>query len=111
MRRTIAAALLGLAQMLPDTAQAAEQTVQVGASYNIQAAIAGTTDADIAAQEHRLKRAMYERGARECAELLATIARNCAITGINVSTQINQTYGQPQTIYVNSNVNMQVTLK
>lgn len=111
MVKTIAAALLGLQQLLPAAAQAEDSTVQISASYNVQAPIAGTTESDLVAQEHRLKRAMYERGARECAELLATIARSCAITGINVSTQINQTYGQPQTIYLNSNVNMQVTLK
>lgn len=96
---------------LASPASAAEAMVQVSASYNIQAAIIGRTDEEVSQQEHKLKRAMYERGARECADLIATIATSCAITGINVSTQINQVSGQTPTIYVNSSVSMQVTLR
>ena len=54
---------------------------------------------------------MYERSARECTDILASIATSCSITGINVSTQVNRTYGQPPSIYVNASVTMQVTLK
>lgn len=106
-----AALTAGVVAMTAIPGLAADRTVQVSASFNVQSAITGTTEADVTAQEQRLKRAMYARGARECADLVATIALSCSISGINVSTQINQTYGQPPTIYVNSNVNMQVTLK
>ncbi len=65
----------------------------------------------MAEQEKTLKRAMYERAARECDDMRATIALTCSITNIGVSTSINRNYGQPPSIYVNSSVTLQVTLK
>jgi hypothetical protein len=54
---------------------------------------------------------MYERAARECDDLKATIALACQITGINVSTQITRNPGTPSQVYVSANVQMQVTVK
>jgi hypothetical protein len=100
------ASLAGAPQCL-----AAGQTIQASASFNAQVVITEDNDANISQQEKTLKRAMYERAARECDDLRATIALTCTISGVNVSTQINRSYGQPPTIYVNSNVSMQITLK
>jgi hypothetical protein len=33
------------------------------------------------------------------------------VTGINISTQVNSYPGQPPTLYVNSNVTLQITLR
>ncbi len=92
-------------------ALAGGQAVQANASFSAQIVAASDNDAEITQQEKNLKRAMYERAARECADIMASVAISCSITGINVSTQINRNYGQPPTIYVNSSVTMQVTLK
>jgi hypothetical protein len=90
---------------------AAEQVVQVNVNYSLQASLPGGTAADFIAEEQKMKRAMYERTTRECAELLATVALTCTIAAINVSTQITQNYGQVPTLYVNTSVSMQVKLK
>ncbi|MGH6907268.1 MAG: hypothetical protein ACREDX_05350 [Aestuariivirga sp.] len=85
--------------------------IQTNASFSAQVVATADNDAEISQQEKGLKRAMYERAAREYDNLRTSIAISCSITGINVSTQINRNYGQPPNIYVNSSVTMQVTLK
>lgn len=109
MRRIVPILAILVLSVLP--AHAEEQPVQVTASYSIQSPIAGPPGTDTAAEEQRLKRAAYARATHECADLLASVAFACTVTGINVSTQVNQNYGQLPTIYVNLNVNMQVKLK
>jgi hypothetical protein len=109
MRSAILAAVAVLSTAVP--AFAAGQTIQVSASFNSQVIVLEDNEAKIAEQEKVLKRAMYERAARECDDMRATIALTCTITNINVSTSINRNYGQPPSIYVNSSVNLQVTLK
>ena len=101
--------LLALFAAAPALAQ--KQTIQVSASFSAQVLALGENEALLATQERTLKRSMYERAARECEDLRATIALSCPIANVNVSTQINRTYGQPPTLYVNSSVSMQVTLK
>lgn len=107
MRLATAAVLVALAT----PAFAAGQTVQVNASFNSQIIVIEDNETKILEQEKILKRAMYERASRECDDMRATIALTCSITGISVSTSINRSYGQPPSIYVNSNVTLQVTLK
>jgi hypothetical protein len=105
-------AAFALATALAATpALAAGQTIQVNASFNSQIVVTDDNEAKMAEQEKTLKRAMYERAARECDDMRATIALTCTITNISVSTSINRNYGQPPSIYVNSNVSLQVTLK
>lgn len=85
-------------------------TIPVNASYSLQ--IPATDDEKaVSDQEKALKRSMYERAARECDDLKATIARTCQITNINVSTQLNRNPGSPAQIYVSTNVQMQITAK
>ena len=97
--------------MAATPALAQKQTIQVSASFSAQVLASSDNEALLATQERTLKRSMYERAARECDDLRATIALACAITNMNVSAQINRSYGQPPTLYVNSSVTMQVTLK
>ena len=110
MKHHLAALFLALLATAPP-AEAAGQPIQVSASFSAQVVTAGDNEALIAQQERTLKRSMYERAARECEDLRSTIALTCAITNMNVSSQINRTYGQPPTLYVNSSVSMQITLK
>jgi hypothetical protein len=103
-----AAAMLAL---LASPCLAAGQSIWVNTSYSAQEPVSGESDAKIGDQEKTLKRSMYERAARECDDLKATIALSCQVTNINVSTQINRNPGTPTQIYVSANVQMQVTTK
>ena len=103
--------LVLLASLVASPAVAQKQTIQVSASFSAQVLATSENEALLATQERTLKRSMYERSARECEDLRATIAISCTIANMNVSTQINRSYGQPPTLYVNSSVTMQVTLK
>ena len=105
------AALFTATMLLASPAFAEKASIQVSASFNAQVMAATDNDALLAQQERTLKRSMYERAARECDDLHATIAMTCTITNMNVSTQITRNYGQPPTLYVNSSVSMQITLK
>lgn len=64
-----------------------------------------------AAEELDYRRDLYQRSVGECALLLETVAAQCEITGVNVSTQINSNPGQPDYLYASSTINMQVELK
>ena len=109
MRSSLLAAAVLIASSLP--AAAAGQTIQASASFNAQVLVLEDNEAKMLEQEKALKRDTYERASRECDDLRATIALTCSITNISVSTSINRNYGQPPSIYVNSSVTMQVTLK
>ena len=63
------------------------------------------------AEEDSRRRDLYARSVKECALLLDTIAKSCAITSVNVSTQINGSPGQPDYLYLSANIAMQVELK
>jgi hypothetical protein len=85
--------------------------VSVNISYTINAPLVATTPDAVTAEDRQYRKAMYERAAGECEDLLATIAASCQITNIGVSTQVNRYPGQPATIYVSTNVTMQIALK
>jgi len=107
----ISAAALALAALAPLNAAAAGQTIQANANYSMTVMVTDDDDLAMTEQEKKIKRSLYERAARECGDLLASIALTCTITNINVSTQINRNYGQPPQVYANASVAMQVTLK
>lgn len=96
---------------LASPASAAGPAIWVNTSYSLQIPADADADARVTEQEKTLKRSMYERAARECEDLKATIAQTCQVTSINVSTQINRNPGTPTQIYVSTNVQMQVTIK
>lgn len=106
--RCLSVAVLLLASASPVLAQI--PTISVNASYSLQVPATGDENA-VSAQEKALKRSMYERAARECDDLKATIALTCQITSIGVSTQLNRNLGSPPQIYVSANVQMQITAK
>jgi|GEM_PF-5054142 len=68
-------------------ALAGGQAIQANASFSAQIIAVADNDTEITRQETNLKRAMYERAARECTDIMASIAISCSITGINVSAQ------------------------
>jgi hypothetical protein len=107
--RTLLAVALFAALASP--ALAAGPAVSVNTSYSMQVPAEAEADARISDQEKSFKRSMYERAARECEDLKATIALTCQIISINVSTQISRNPGSQSQLYVSVNVQMQATMK
>ncbi len=62
-------------------------------------------------EEDGYRRDLYQRSVKECAVLLESIAADCVITSVNVSTQINSSPGQPDYLYASSTITMDVDLK
>jgi hypothetical protein len=85
--------------------------VSVNISYAVNENLVTTEPTALAARDTAHREAMLKRANAECATLLATIATDCVVSAINISTQVNSYPGQPPTLYVNSNVGLQVTLK
>lgn len=85
--------------------------VSVSISYAVNETLTTLDPGAVATLDATHRTAMLQRADGECAALLATIATDCAVTAINISTQVNSYPGQPPTLYVSSNVNLQVTLK
>lgn len=85
--------------------------VSVNISYAVNENLVPSDPAALAKLDADHRAAMLKRASGECATLLATIATDCAVTAISISTQVNSYPGQPPTLYVNSNVTLQITLK
>jgi hypothetical protein len=85
--------------------------VTVNVSYAINETIQSMEPEAIAAMDQAHRRTLMLRAKAECADFLATIAGDCAVTSINISTQVNSYPGQPPTLYVTSNVTLQITLR
>jgi hypothetical protein len=85
--------------------------VAVNVSYAINETILSTAPEALAALDAAHRKTLMLRAEGECAAFLATIATDCAVSGINISTQVNSYPGQPPALYVNSNVTLQITLR
>lgn len=85
--------------------------VAVNVSYAINETVLSTAPEALAAIDAAHRKTMMLRAEGECAQFLASIATDCAVSGINISTQVNSYPGQPPTLYVNSNVTLQITLR
>ena len=85
--------------------------VAVNVSYAINETILSTEPEALAALDSTHRKTLMLRAEGECAAFLATIATDCTVSGISISTQVNSYPGQPPTLYVNSNVTLQITLR
>ena len=105
------AATASLAQdaELGDAAVAAG--IAVTTSYNINAPMVAKTPSEEAAEDQQYRTQMYKQSAKECADLLASIAASCSITNISVSTQITRQPGVANQIYATGNVSMLIEMK
>ncbi len=122
MRPTALKALaLGLA-LLPGLAQAEDLAtdgtmsdgasgIAINTSISLNLPMMGADRAAKQAEEDATRRDLYARSVKECGLLLDSVAKTCAITAISISTQINSNPGQPDYLYVSSNITMQVDLK
>jgi hypothetical protein len=116
-----ALALLCLATSLTQPALAQEEAttmagmpggpVMVSVNYSINVPLASAEPKAAAEADASYRRELLLRAESECVELLASIATDCVMTGINISTQVNSYPGQPPTLYVNSSVTLQITLR
>ena len=119
IRPTLALVLLALAAPLPALSQESALAmpsqpggpVSVNISYAVNETLNTIEPAAVAAVESAHRDAMLKRADGECAAILATIATDCAVTAINISSQVNSYPGQPPALYISSTVSLQVTLK
>lgn len=85
--------------------------VSVNTSYSLSGPLSAKNQADLALEEQTYRKNMYLQSAKECADLLDTIAKSCAIANITVSTQITRQAGIADQMYASGSVTLQVELK
>ncbi len=101
-----------LAQEATDTMAAGMPPgIMISTSIGINAPLAATDRAGKTAEEDAYRQSLYARSVAECDALLASIAKTCVVTSVNVSTQLNASPGQPDFLYASSSITMQVELK
>ena len=100
-----------LAQDAPSGDVALPGGVTVNTSYNISLPMTAKTPADETAEEQQYRKQMYALSAKECADLLASIAASCSLTTISVSTQITRQPGLAAQMYATGNVTLLVEMK
>ena len=116
MRLALTAALVfaataSLAQDAPADDAALPAGVTVNTAYSTSAPMAAKTAAEEAVEDQQYRTQMYVLSAKECADLLASIAASCSITNISVSTQITRQPGVANQIYATGNVSMLIEMK
>jgi hypothetical protein len=86
-----------------------EVRVQVNMNFFVSAPT-NDTEASVKAQENA-RRVLYDRAARECDLLKATLASECRLESVNVN--MNRNYGgsQPEGFNANGSFSFKVTLK
>lgn len=86
-----------------------EVRVQVNMNFFVNAPT-NDTEASVKAQENA-RRVLYDRAARECDLLKATLASECRLESVNVN--MNRNYGgsQPEGFNANGSFAFKVTLK
>lgn len=122
MRRLTLAAIAALFLIGPSAAQQiviqqrpggsepkGEVRVQVNMNFFVNAPT-NDTEASVTAQENA-RRVLYDRAARECDLLKATLASECRLESVNVN--MNRNYGgsQPEGFNASGNFTFKVTLK
>ncbi len=85
--------------------------ISISTSYSISGPMLAKTPQDSAKEEQGYRKSLYQQSAKECADLLDTIAKTCAVTNISVSTQITRQAGVADQIYASGSVTLQVELK
>jgi hypothetical protein len=85
--------------------------IMINTSISLNLPLTGADRDSKQAEEDAQRRGLYARSVKECALLLDSVAKSCVITSISISTQINSNPGQPDYLYVSSNIGMQVELK
>ena len=85
--------------------------VAVSTSYNISAPMVAKTEPEAVLEEQNYRQQMYLLAAKECTDLLETIATSCAVSNISVSTQITRQPGVANQMYATGSVTLQVDMK
>lgn len=85
--------------------------VAINTSYNFSGPMVAKTADESAAEEQAYRKQMYALSAKECDDLLATIATTCTVASISVSTQVSRSPGMADQMYATGNVTLQVELK
>jgi hypothetical protein len=95
----------------PDAQAILPGAVAISTSYSINGPMLAKTLPDSALEEQAYRKSLYQQSAKECEDLLATIAKTCSVTNISVSTQITRQAGMADQIYGSGSVNLQIEFK
>jgi hypothetical protein len=96
----------------PDESQAIlPGGIAISTSYSLNGPMLAKTPQGSALEEQGYRKSLYQQSAKECADLLDTIATTCTVTNISVSTQITRQTGMTDQIYASGSVTLQVELK
>jgi len=88
------------------------QPVNVNVGFNTQVPLPDLSEETLAAAQKAGREYLYRLGGEECALLLATIAKACRLTNLNINTQIQQHNDPAQPLlYVNGNASFVIGLK
>jgi len=111
-------AALTLAAALPASAKArsmqlhGDQPVNVNVSFNTQVPLTDLREDTITASHKAGRQFIYRMGRDECAVLMATIAKTCRLTNINLSTRVqNNNNRSPVNLQISGNVSFSISLK
>ena len=122
MRHRLAtAAALGSALMLGATAGSAqspvmpstggERVVEVAVNYSMNLPLKSDDAAAVAKALEGARKAMYEIAASECTVILATIASSCALTRLNVQSNMQRHAPGQEMAHVSANASYKVGLR
>lgn len=113
-----AIAILSLASALPAAATIKStplhgpQVVTVNVSFSTQVPLTDLSEDAIAASQKSSRTFIYGIAKQECAVLKTVIAKTCRLTGLNVSSQIQNYNNQnPIMLNINGNANFAISLE
>jgi hypothetical protein len=113
----VAAATFWAATTLPTLADARSmplataQPVNVQIGFSTQVPLADESEQTLINSQQSGRKALYEMASKECSSLMATIAKTCRLTSLNISAQVRQRGNMPAVLFLNCNAHFAITLK
>jgi hypothetical protein len=87
------------------------QSVNVQVGFSTQMPLADDNEQTLMSAQRSGRRTLYEMASKECTLLMATIAKTCHLTNLNVSAQVRQRNNSPTMLMLNGNARFAITLK
>lgn len=86
--------------------------INVNVSFNTQVPLPDLREETITASHKAGRKFIYRMGRDECAVLVATIAKTCRLTNLNISTRVqNNNNRGPVKLQINGNATFSISLK
>jgi len=89
----------------------AGQFVNVNVGFNTQKPLADVGEDALLEAQQSGRKLIYNMAIKECAVLIATIAKTCRLTNLNISAQVREYGNMPPTLQLNGNAQFVITLK